>query len=209
MNGVIINDEHLHELAFAQATKAYGVNLSHQDYLSCCAGRTDEAGFQQIAAKFSVSLPIDQLLVEKSNYYQKLFPTHRQSYPGVIALIKRLAKHYPLALCSSSSQSEVKMVLEGFKIHNYFSVVVTANDITKGKPHPEPYLLTCRLLKQNPLNCLVIEDAISGVQAAKAAGCICLAVTTTHNQEDLQLADVVMTDFGAIPTNLSKLVPVK
>lgn len=62
MNGIIIDDEHIHELAFQETVKPFNISLTHTDYLECCAGKTDRAGYESIAATFNKELPIDLLL---------------------------------------------------------------------------------------------------------------------------------------------------
>jgi sugar-phosphatase len=77
------------------------------------------------------------------------------------------------------------------------AVVVTASDVERGKPHPDPYLLGARRLGVDPADCLVVEDAPGGLEAARAAGCATLAVTTTTDPADL-LADAVVADLGEV-----------
>ena len=76
-------------------------------------------------------------------------------------------------------------------------VVVTASDVSVGKPHPEPYLLAARRLGADPRRCLVVEDAPAGITSARAAGCAVLAVTTTHPPAELD-ADAVVLDLAAV-----------
>lgn len=68
----------------------------------------------------------------------------------------------------------------------------------KGKPDPEPYIITCKKLGINPQEAVVIEDSRSGVVSAKSAGCFCIGVTTTHTHKDLQASDLVVNDFSEI-----------
>jgi mannitol-1-/sugar-/sorbitol-6-phosphatase len=77
------------------------------------------------------------------------------------------------------------------------SVLVTADDVTHGKPHPEPFLEAARRLRVDPQRCLVVEDAPKGLEAAKAAGCFTLAVVTTTAREALD-ADAIVTDLSEV-----------
>ncbi|HKX15263.1 MAG TPA: HAD-IA family hydrolase [Propionibacteriaceae bacterium] len=77
------------------------------------------------------------------------------------------------------------------------SVLVTADDVTRGKPHPEPFLEAARRLGVDPQRCLVVEDAPKGLEAAKAAGCFTLAVVTTTAREALD-ADAIVTDLSEV-----------
>ena len=192
MNGIIIDDEHIHEMAFKETVKPFGIELDHLTYLDCCAGKTDRAGYEEIAAKFSKDLLVDDLLQQKSQMYLKLFPANKKDYPGAIDLIHSLAKDFILALTSSSSRAEVDLIAKEFGIDHEFRITISADDVTKGKPNPEPYLITAQKLDLQPQECVVIEDSRSGVLSAKAAGCYCIGVTTTHTKEDLKEADLVI-----------------
>jgi len=77
------------------------------------------------------------------------------------------------------------------------TVIVTADDVVNGKPHPEPFLYAARLLDADPRHCLVVEDAPMGLEAAQAAGCFTLAVVTTTPREELD-ADAVVADLSEI-----------
>lgn len=205
MNGIIIDDEHIHELAFKKTLEPYGIALSHENYLECCAGKTDKAGYESISEKFSKTLPTHSLLKQKSEKYLELFPANKKDYPGVIDLIGQLAKKYRLALTSSSSRAEVELITQAFGIKRHFEFLVTGDDVKKGKPDPEPYLLTAQYMKLPTSECVVIEDSKSGVISAKTAGCKCIGVTTTHSETDLMQADIVVNDFESITEEIKNL----
>lgn len=202
MNGVIINDEHIHEMAFHNTLEPYGIDLDHQLYLTCCAGRTDQAGYEAIAARFNKKLPIDVLLNKKSELYLHLFPTHKKSYPDVVTLITSLSHNFQLALTSSSSRAEVDLITKEFSIKQLFRVTISGDDVQRGKPDPEPYLLTAARLGVQPHECLVIEDSQSGITSAKTAGCYCVGITTTHTREELRDANRVVDTFREITLKL-------
>jgi HAD superfamily hydrolase (TIGR01509 family) len=198
MNGIIIDDEHIHEMIFKRTVTVFGINLSHKEYLECCAGKTDEVGYDSIARKFNVNLPVKDLLDEKSKEYLKLFPDNFKKYSGIVSLIKRLHKSFVTALTSSSSKMEIDLVLKELDIFDYFKVIVSANDVSRGKPDPEPYLITASKLNVKPAECVVIEDSKSGIVSAKEAGCYCIAIPTTHVESDLEKADLIVKSFDEI-----------
>jgi sugar-phosphatase len=78
------------------------------------------------------------------------------------------------------------------------SQMITADDVTRGKPDPEPYLAGAKILLRQPKNCLVFEDAPSGIRAAKSAGMIAIAVTTTYPREQLAQADAIVPSLSAV-----------
>lgn len=199
MNGVIVDDEPIHELAFKSVLKNYGIKLTSNDYSDLCMGRTDKGGFEAIMEKFSLNnIDINDLIAQKSKKYPRLITGNVKSIRGVIELIKKLAKKYPLALTSSSTRGEVETILKIFEIKKYFKVIVSAEDITHGKPNPEPYLLTAKKLRINPANCLVIEDSKNGVISAKCAGMKCLAIAPGYKGAGLKLADRIINNFSEL-----------
>mgnify|MGYP002128935251 CR=1 FL=1 len=204
MNGIIIDDEHIHEGAFRETVKPFGISLDHQSYHECCAGRTDQAGYESIATKYGLDLPIEALLLEKSNQYLSLFPGMKKVYPGILECISRLSSDYILALTSSSTRTEVELITKEFNIQEKLKVIVSGNDVKVGKPDPEPYLLTCKLLQIQPSEAVVIEDSASGVKSAIAAGCKCIAVTTTHTNSQLltNKPTQILDNFDQIDTSL-------
>lgn len=209
MNGVIINDEHIHERAFQTTVKKHGIDLSHEDYLICCSGKNDKAGYSDIAEKFKVSLPIDDLLKEKYDIYPEIFPMYKKIYEGVGGLIESLFLHYKLAVTSSAPRSEVDLILRDFKMEKYFAVTLSGEDVTKGKPDPEPYILTALALELETNECLVIEDSANGVRSAKSAGCYCIGITTTHSRESLHEADVIVDSFAEINKEMIENIKLK
>lgn len=204
MNGIIIDDEHVHEGAFQRTVEPFGIILDHQSYLECCAGKTDKAGYVSIAQKYQKTLPIDDLIYQKEEQYLDLFPSLKKVYPGILECIDRLSKDYTLALTSSSTKIEVELVTKTFNIYDKFKTIISGNDVKIGKPDPEPYLKTCDILQFNPKECLVIEDSASGIKSAIAASCKCIGVTTTHSKQQLSESNpnLIVNDFGQITRNL-------
>jgi len=198
MNGVIIDDLAIHSFAFSEVLQDFHITIPLKEYLKEFAGKTDRAGFEDVGERFSIELPVDELLANKGEAYLRLFSQHKKRYPGVIELIKKLSKNYVLALASSATRAEVDLITKEFGIDSYFKVAVSAEDVSEGKPNPEPYLKTASLLKVSPDECVVIEDSIDGVVAAKSAGCFCIRVATTHPKDLITKADRTVDSFEEI-----------
>ncbi|HIZ98183.1 MAG TPA: HAD-IA family hydrolase, partial [Candidatus Janibacter merdipullorum] len=115
--------------------------------------------------------------------------------PGVLAAVADLAGA-PIAVATSATRglAEVRLAAAGVEIDE----VVTIDDVERGKPHPDPFLLAAERLGVDPADCLVCEDAPSGVAAAKAAGCAVLAVTTTSEADALSGADLVVESLAEV-----------
>jgi beta-phosphoglucomutase len=195
MNGVIIDDEHLHEEATARVLGAHGHTCTNQDYKTYFAGRTRDAGFKNYHTAKHAAYDVHQLSIEKDHAYQELAQYGLESVSHVVNFIHYLSgTGSPMALVTGAPRKEAKHMLETFGLSDYFSQIVTGEDITLSKPHPEGYLKAAAMLQVPPQMCIVVEDAPMGIQAAKRAGMHCVAVATTHNENELGAADWIVAD---------------
>jgi sugar-phosphatase len=115
--------------------------------------------------------------------------------PGAAEALAALAPdHSAIATSCTAPLAAARIAASGLVAPR---VLVTADDVERGKPHPDPFLLAAQRLGVDPADCLVVEDAPGGLQAARAAGCATLAVTTTTEREAL-VADAVVTDLSQV-----------
>ena len=205
MNGVITDDEDLHELATQKAFEKVGLTITPNIYRQYCLGRTDASAFVDLINDFNLkNQKVSSIITDKSILYQKLIASNLKIYPGVIELIENLYLKYTLALTTSSTFKEVKTVVNQLDIEDLFKVIVSSNDVKRGKPDPEPYLLTAEKLAVNCNNCLVIEDSENGVLSAKSAGMKCVAITNTEDSKNLLAADQIIEKYSEITEDLIK-----
>ncbi len=113
--------------------------------------------------------------------------------------IKSLRENgFKIALASSGPGKNIRLILQGLGIENYFDAVVSGEDVTEGKPNPQCFLLAAQKLGITPKDCIVIEDAVAGVAAAGSAGMHCIAITNTHPAEKLKPADLIVDSLEKI-----------
>jgi len=117
-----------------------------------------------------------------------------------------------MAICSGALLSEIELILEQAKLRHYFSAIVSAEQIKKGKPHPDGFLLTLQKLNRNRSDailaeqCVVIEDSHWGLQAARATGMHTVAVTNTYDAEQLSQAEKIISKLNELSiTDLQQL----
>ena len=122
------------------------------------------------------------------------------AFPGVLELIEQALQRedFRLAIATSSTPEKSRAVLESAKIPFQEMVYITGSDVKNKKPHPELFLLAAERMGIEPANCVVIEDAPNGVQAAKAAGAKCIAVTNSTDAAKLSKADLVCDSLEQI-----------
>ena len=213
-NGVIINDERIHLKAYREILTSEGVELSDADYFASLG--MDDVAF--VSAAFArVNKPLnDELMrgvIEREHgKHREIIKNDLPVASGVVAFIKELARHYDLGIVSMAEHSEIDHVLNLAGISPQFSVVVSAATDLRHKPAPDCYqraldLTNSRRRADRELllvasECVVIEDAPPGIEAARAAGMRTIGVTTTVGEKALRDAgaDIVtgnLADWNA------------
>lgn len=204
-NGVLADDEPIHEAAFADVVRPFGIDLTPDVYSRTCLGKTDKAGFEQLAGEFYprlARLAIADLVELKGNRYRQLARGMDVLFPGAITVVRQLAMSCRLGIVTSAKRDEVVEVLGAAAISSFFAFVVAAEDVQRGKPFPDGYLAGVNRLGLPANRVMVIEDSPSGIAAAKAAGLHCLAVAQTSPISALVDADEVVARVSDIDYEL-------
>lgn len=206
MDGVLADSEHLHLQTEKQTFHQVGYKFLKKECKEY-AGQTIEHMFRDIIKKHHLPTTFEKIMPDHEKRLAALFRAKLKPVPDVIDLVKWLHKNnYPLAVCSSSPRKIVLLVLDIFKIRKYFQTIVTADEITHTKPHPEIFLKGARGLKTKPENCLVIEDAHAGITAAKRAKMYAIGHRNAKSgNQDLSQADFVITKMKRVPTLIGKI----
>jgi HAD superfamily hydrolase (TIGR01509 family) len=131
-----------------------------------------------------------------------------ETLPDVHELLQQLnSAGVPLALATSSRKQKMELVMHTADLYDYFEAFVTGEEVQKGKPDPQIFQLAANRLGMPAARCVVVEDTVSGIRAAKAAGMACVAITSTHNEEELQAADLLIDHFRTLRLHdLRKLI---
>ncbi len=202
-NGVIIDDEEYHYEALKKVLAEHGINITRESYFNDCLGFNDaECFFWALKTPDSIQKAggMDRLIGRKSRYYFELLERDTRFFPGTIDFIREVSSRYLLAVASMAMRDEITCVLRKAGVYDCFKVIVAAEDVKNTKPDPEVYLKALERLNEvertaplrGPIraeHCLVIEDSLPGIRAAKAAGMWCLAVANSVREEDLHGAD--------------------
>jgi beta-phosphoglucomutase family hydrolase len=192
MDGVIADTAPFHFLAWQKAAQDRGIAFSEDDFRETFGKRNPEI----IAEKFGKDIPpqeIDGIAGRKEELFRRIAAQSIKPFPGVLNLMLSLrSAGWKMALVSSTPAENIKLVTRSLEINSLFDTIVSDKDVLRGKPDPEGFLLAAERLGVAPGNCVVIEDAIAGVRAAKNAGMKCIAVTNTHPAERLNEADLVV-----------------
>jgi beta-phosphoglucomutase len=204
-DGVLLDSGHAYYCAYERVLHEAGVSITPREiYL-----REGQPTGQLLVALFTQrGIALDesmiQAMVDRRRQYQSAIGT-RNFFPGVWRLLADLrAAGYKLAMVTGSSRKSVELVLTK-ELESRFDAVITADDVKRPKPNPEPFLLAAEILGIPAPECLVVENAPFGIEAAHGAGCPVIGICTTLSAEDLQRADWVVPDHGALELLLSSV----
>lgn len=198
-NGVIINDESIHEELINELLLAENLRPKKGEFWQICLGRSDRACIAELFAlrgRFLTEEALNSLIARKAIAYQERLATLNKLpiFLGVEDLIFKLrGAQLKLAVVSGALRSEVELVLNRANMAEIFSVIVAGDDITTSKPEPDGYLLAVERLNQQypdlnltPRDCLAIEDTPAGIQAAQRAGIQVVGIANTYPFHMLQ-----------------------
>ncbi len=199
-DGVIADTLTYHVQAWQQVFNNYEVDITPEDVF-LLEGRMAEDLCKRLAEKKGLSLDhatIKQITKQKRAIYNQI--TKATVYPSIKILLEYLKRiSLKKALVTGSIIKNILPVAGKDFLEN-FDVIITSDQVTHTKPDPEPYLTAAEKLAVKPDECLVIENAPSGITAAKQAGMFCIAVKTTiQNEQYLKDADLIVEDISNIP----------
>jgi beta-phosphoglucomutase family hydrolase len=196
MDGVLIDNARYHERAFAEYFSRYGTTLAPEMF-----GRGNEELMVELFPDESMERH-RELADGKEAYYRQIYEPHIKPVDGLVELLEELKRNdIPVAVGSSAPLENIDFVLDKLRIRNYFDAVVIAAMVKKAKPAPDIYLKSAELLNVSPENCIVFEDALAGIKAARAAGMKVVGVATSLPVERLSGTDRVINDFTEITVN--------
>jgi len=207
MDGVIADTAAYHFKAWQETFQQRGVNFTEEDFRHNFGQRNDNI-IRSVLGKGTTPAEIDTIANEKEESFRNKAKHHLKPFPGVADLMKSLYENgFKMAIASSAPIENIELIIHGLGVNSCFQSIVSSKDVIQGKPDPQTFLLAAKTLGVKPKDCIVIEDAIAGVTAAKRAGMHCLAVTNTHPKTSLAEADLVVDTLETITvSNLEGLL---
>jgi HAD superfamily hydrolase (TIGR01509 family) len=206
-NGVIVDDEPQHCDALIATLAEYGHALDRDTYYAEYLGFDDRECFKFTFRRLgcadddgSVAAAIER----KNVHYERAIRDSMRLVPGAEEFIENAALDgFQLAIVSGALRREIEMVLDLAGLRPHFAEIVAAEDVTACKPDPQGYLRARTALALAPNRCVVVEDSLPGLAAARAAGLRCAVLTTSHGPDSVGGADLVWRDFvGHTPADL-------
>ena len=198
MDGIIADTSQYHHKGWQIVFRKRGTNYTEEDFRRNTGKRSDTIVREVLGEKIPQN-EITKIIQEKDETFRQLMGQKIKLFPGVLKLITSLKEHgFKIAIASSAPMENIRLITRSLKIDNRFDAIVSGWEVTKGKPQPQTFLLAAEKLGVETEDCIVIEDAISGVTASKRAGMRCIAVTNTTSREELREADLIIDTLEEI-----------
>jgi len=206
-DGVIADTEPIHMAAFGRVLSEEGITLTEEDYFAHYLALDDRGCFTRALDGRGRSLTqkqLSEMIMRKAEYVEPAMRAELRILPGAAEFIHLASEVYPLAVASGALRAEIELVLKYGGLRDRFRVIVSAEDVARSKPHPDPFLKARELLNAvtgdhiEPAECLVIEDSIHGIRAAHQAAMRCLAVSNSYPREKLAEADRIVDSLAGL-----------
>ncbi len=201
MDGVIVDTEPVHRYAYFQHFDELEISVT-DDLFATFTGNSTRNVFQKLKHAFGLDHDVEDLIQRKRNIFNDAFDTKKDLHliEGVEDLIKDLYQNgIQLIVASSASKVTIERVFNRFKLHQYFSDIVSGEDFPKSKPHPAIFEYAASLAIGKKDECIVIEDSTNGVEASVAAGIFCIGYRSANTKlQDLSKADRIINHFNEL-----------
>jgi beta-phosphoglucomutase len=197
LDGVIIDSADEHRRAWHRLAREEGIPFTDADFWATFGKRNDD-----IIPQFWGDIPAQQLAElanRKEVYFREYIRDTAAALPGSMELMRDLHEAgYRQALASSTPTENIRLISDVLHLERYLSVLVSGESVAHGKPAPDIFLKAAAELNALPTHSLVIEDAVAGIQAARAASMHCIAIAGDRDLPGLRAADMVVKDLTEV-----------
>jgi HAD superfamily hydrolase (TIGR01509 family) len=206
-NGVIIDDEPQHCDALIATLAEYGHQLDRETYYRDYLGFDDRECFRFTFARDGGEVEesrLQEAIERKNRHYERALRADMRLVPGAVDFVEAAALDgHQLAIVSGALRREIELVLELSGLAPHFSEIVAAEDVSACKPDPQGFNRARQALAIPAARCVVVEDSLPGLAAARAAGLRCAMLSTSYAEDSLAAGDLVWPDFvGRGPDDL-------
>ena len=211
LDDLMVNSYKLHIEASERVFQKYGVDQKKvpEHIRAGFVGMRVSDILKYLVDYFELDVNLEDLREKRSAIFLDLVNKNLKVMPGLLQSLKLFKKNkFKIALASSGTKKYINLVLKKFKIADYFDVIVSGDDVKHGKPDPEIFSVAVKKLSLKPEETLVLEDATNGIEAAKSAGCKCIAVINKITPpQNYSKADLVVNSLEEIDSDLINSLP--
>jgi beta-phosphoglucomutase len=187
MDGTLLDNMHIHNIIWSEYLGERGIHLTPTEIGIRTASLPNPKIIRMFFGQDLDAAQVIAMATEKEDRYRTRIASGLiEPLPGLRGFLGEIqAQALPRALATSASRVNLDFTLKALQLETFFDVVIAAEDVEHGKPHPEPFLKAAERLGQTPGDCLVFEDSPFGLEAAQRAGMRAVALTTSHPVEEL------------------------
>jgi beta-phosphoglucomutase len=201
MDGVLVDTGEFHYQSWVDVLQEYDVPFSRESFRDTFGMNNTGILSILLGEKLTPEL-LTEISDRKEAWFREAVRGHAEPLPGVRVWLERLQNEgFRQGIASSAPLANIDTLVDELGIRDCFDAVVSGVDLP-GKPEPVLFLKVARLLDVSPTRCIVVEDAVAGVDAAKRAGMKCIAVTTTNPSSALGMADIVVERLADLPEDI-------
>lgn len=186
MDGTLVDNMRFHSQAWLALFESLDIHLDADEFQRRTAGKTNPEILRKFTGRDLTNGEIQTLSDRKENFYRDIYRPHLKATPGLLPFLEKARElNIPMGVATAAGQENIAFVLQGLMLGVFFSAIVGAEDIQKGKPDPEIFIKSANKLNIHPENCIVFEDSLFGIEAAQRAGMRAVFITTSHRPEEL------------------------
>ena len=208
MDGVIIDSEPLHTRVVIDIMKDFGIDISWED-MGRFAGNTNAMLWEKLTGEYALGMSAGELgLLQHEKNLEMLSRNQDILIPGIERLLKEIkGRKIKTAIASSSNLGFIEAVVNQFELSPYFELVVSGQEVKRGKPAPDIFIEAAKRLDVVPDRCVIIEDSKHGVKAANSAGIKVIGfINPNSGDQDLSSADIIVDSIGKINIDMMNLL---
>lgn len=186
MDGTIVHNMPIHNQAWQETLAQAGVHIDVDEFHRATVGKKTLEILRLMLGPERSEAELIRWGEQKEGLYRERFAKFREPMPGLIPLLEQArALGLPVAIASAAPPENIKFILDELDLRRYFRVVVCADDVQNGKPDPEIFLKAADRMGVEPAACLVFEDALGGIEAARRAGMDAILICTTMQAHEV------------------------
>ncbi len=187
MDGTIVDNMGVHTAVWLKIlAEEFNISMTRLEFQAASAGMTNPELLRLLADPEMPDTVVTKIARRKEAQYREQYAPVMEPLHGLLPLLRqaRLAG-VGLAVATAANQGNIDFVMNGLQMWEHFDVIVGADDVSRGKPHPDLFLLAAERLGVPPAHCLVFEDAMTGIEAGRRAGMAVVGIATSHSAEEL------------------------
>jgi beta-phosphoglucomutase len=186
MDGTLVHNMPTHNQAWQDTLAEAGVQIDKDEFNRATTGKKNDEILRRMLGPQLSDSEIVYWSERKEALYRERFACCREPLPGLLHLLEQAhSLGLPMAVASAAPPDNIDFILDELDLRRHFNAVVGGRDVLHGKPDPEIFLKSAKTLGMEPQNCLVFEDALTGIEAARRAGMDAVMICTTIDAQEV------------------------